>query len=87
MYMYNVPYIVLLVYYLLCQYYNLREFQILTITVHYLIFFYFSEFQTLASTTPYFVMPPDGVDDSEGHHLIVCVHGLDGMFLYSVDFC
>ncbi|CAC5361760.1 Protein FAM135A,Protein FAM135B [Mytilus coruscus] len=38
----------------------------------------YSEFQTLASTIPYFMMPPDGVDDSEGHHLIVCVHGLDG---------
>lgn len=41
--------------------------------------FMYSDVSDLASKTPYFSLESDeNLDD--GIHLIVCVHGLDGMF-------
>ncbi|GFR99751.1 protein FAM135A [Elysia marginata] len=37
-----------------------------------------NECPTLASTIPYFQVPPEIDDSGSGVHLIVCVHGLDG---------
>ncbi|KAK3090321.1 hypothetical protein FSP39_010936 [Pinctada imbricata] len=38
----------------------------------------YSEFATLASPFPYFLLTDDIPDDDGGIHLVVCVHGLDG---------
>ncbi|XP_061191920.1 protein FAM135A-like isoform X3 [Saccostrea echinata] len=38
----------------------------------------YSECPTLASIHPYFHVNEESVDDGDGVHLVVCVHGLDG---------